>query len=166
MTIKIPVKSYTRKFLAFYLGENYKLRIDDAYGLHLFVLLQMSNEKSQFKNSLKRYKCKFEVEASDDRLAKAGYQGLTNLTIIYFNNFVEAVFKQEFHSAADIYLKMGKGTVQNAINDIMDKFALTAEDIDPMTLRRGYLRYRKLNGELEDLRKKSGEIKKKNNATA
>jgi hypothetical protein len=145
MTIKIPVKPYTRKFLAFYLGENYEMRLDDPYGLFLFILFQKNLSNSRRETSLGRYTQSWGISTCEEKLRKKGYKGLTNLTIVHFNNFVEGVCKAEFHSAAALYQKFGQGTIETAIQDFMEKFGLTADDIDPMTLRRSYIRYRRNN---------------------
>jgi hypothetical protein len=145
MTIKIPIKAYSLKFLQLHLGRNYTLRQDDPFGIFLLVLLQKNLSKARLDSSLGRYTSTWEVSTCENKLRKSGYKGLTNLTVVYFNNFVEGVLKQEFHSAATIYTKTGNGTIQDAIDDFMEKYDITPEDIDPMSLRRGFIRYRRQN---------------------
>jgi hypothetical protein len=145
MTLKVPVKAYSLKFLQLHLGKGYTLRQDDAFGIFLFILLQKNLTRGRLDASLDRYTATWEVNTCEHKLRKSGYKGLTNLTIVYFNNFVESVLKQEFHSAAAIYTKTGNGTIQDAIDDFMEKYDITPEDIDPMSLRRGFIRYRRAN---------------------
>jgi hypothetical protein len=141
MLIAVQVKPYTLKFLHRHIGQNYVLRLDDPFGIHLFTLLQRNNTSQRADACLTRYTCTFPVKVSRDKLQKKGARGITGLTIIGFNNFAELIFKHEFHSFVETWTDEEKLTIAEAIRKFCARYDLTEEDISEDTLRRSYLRY-------------------------
>lgn len=141
MLITLPVKPYTSKFLARHIGNDYKLRLDDPFGNHLFALLQKNNRSTRADKHQKAYTCTFPVQVCQDKLHKKGARGITGLTVVGFNNFTELIFKHEFHSFVETWTDEAQLTVAEAIRRFCARYKLTEDDISQDSLRRSYLRY-------------------------
>ena len=135
-----------RKFLLRYLGPNYQLSQADPYGILLAMLCVKKAKKVRGNGGTTRYSATFSVTGNVTVGRKKKFEGLSEHCTVQFNNFVELVLKTEFHTLAFTYTQGPEGTtrtIQEAVDDFMNKFGLTAEDIDPMSLRRSFLRYRR-----------------------
>lgn len=144
MQLAISVKPYTRKFLERHLGANYKLSRVDLYGRYLFSLLRHPRSDGQYDASMKQYTAQFTVSIEPalvfDRGLTTGCRDFTSCMTNDFNDLVEKVFKQEFHSWVAVNKALGR-PVYLAIRDFVALHRLTEEDISLETLTTSYKRY-------------------------
>jgi hypothetical protein len=141
MLITLQVKPYTVKFLTRHVGHNYQLRLDDPFGNYLFTQLRKNSKSKRAEGFMSRYTCTFPVSVCPDKLRKKGARAITSLTIINFNNFVELIFKHEFHTFVETWTEENGLTIAEAIRRFCQRYNLSEEDISEDTLRRSYLRY-------------------------
>lgn len=139
----MPVKPYVLKFLTKHLGANYKLTLDDIFGRQLVPLMESRRHRTRRQKGLHRYKSTFGVLVNPARFAGGKVENFTNVTIVYFNNFAEELCAGELHCLIDVCTQHAGMTIKEAIDAFRIKFGLTEEDWDEMTMRRGYLRYRR-----------------------
>ncbi|MGV3588583.1 MAG: hypothetical protein ACO1OF_16375 [Adhaeribacter sp.] len=140
ITLHIPVKPYSLKYLTCHLGAGYKLSKSDAFGLHLRNVLRSPLDKAEYQDYLKRYTNDFQVKVTLKDFEDLRFE-LTAQGIIEFNNFVEQIIKAELHAFID-YSRIFKIKQAAAITLFRGKYGITDEDIAFDTFKKSYQRYR------------------------
>ena len=138
-TFTIPVKPHVRKYLLLHLGAGYKLSQLDPYGRCLKLLLQLKQKKSSWDGFMSRYTAEFDVSVLGKVLIQKRLSDLNSKQIIDFNNFVEAIIKEEFFGV--LASRRAFGLSQHAaIQAFRAKYNFEDEDISFETLKKAWQR--------------------------
>ena len=139
LKITIPCKAYTKKFLQFHVGANYKLSKQDVFGRHLTQLMRSPLNEKRYETFLDRYTAGWEITFSPNNFFNQGL-ATTAQTTVDFNSFVESLIKTELHAFVDMARSLGVMQAK-AIRQFMVKYDFQEEDIPYDTLKKSYTRY-------------------------
>lgn len=137
----VPVKPHVAKYLAFHLGEGYKLSQLDPFGRELKTLLGQKKENKWFNGFTRRYTASFGVAVEGNLILQKRLKGLTAKEIIDFNNFVEGIIKWEFFGFVAGRCQVAQSQY-SAIQAFREQYNFEDEDMSYDTLKKAWQRYK------------------------
>ncbi|MFL9835008.1 hypothetical protein [Chryseobacterium terrae] len=143
-TIKIPVNPAVKKYLEIKLGKNYTLGTDDWFGIIVYNFL-INKTNKHFKIIPKKYDKEiqfFEIILSSNQAEKAGII-LTEKQEASINNICYKIFKEELYSAAVVNKNLYSLDYMVTMNNLLDLYDITEEDLSYDALIKGFYRDRK-----------------------
>jgi len=135
LSIQIPVNSAVKKYLEIKLGKNYNLCTDDWFGIIVYnFLINKTNKNFSITPKMRDQKeIFFEVTLSIGQIEKAGIY-LTEKQISSINNIVEKIFREEMYYSAIVNKNIYSIDYRITINNILDAYDITEEDLPFDTL--------------------------------
>lgn len=147
ISIDVPVSSHVKKYLenSRYFKTQFKLTSTDHVGSYLMHLLKPVPKKyhplKQNKNSVKFTGVYWSVNLAG--YSDRGKWYIDARGINCFNNFVDDIIKTELYIYVDANRYVPGNKVTNLINDFIDKYNFTTEELTFEGLKKAYFRYRK-----------------------
>lgn len=134
-SVKLPVKTYIRKYIEFLLGDEIRLSQDHHIKSYLLLLFEKKYVgRYYFKNIMNHYNDEVKLWITWDRWNDIGFEipekKVVNFNYYIENHFVESLFLYlQYRLREGVYKKI-------AIEEFCDKIGITPEDIDYDSLRR------------------------------
>ncbi len=132
--IRITVNPAVKKYLEIKFGKKYTLCTDQWFGIMIYnFLLYKTNKDFKITPKIRDQKDFFEVIISQNQAEKAGIS-LTEKQEASINNIVEKILREEIYYAAILNKKLYMIDYRITINNILDSYDITEEDLPFDTL--------------------------------
>lgn len=141
LTVQIPVLPHVLKFIQKRHEGNFKLSRRHNEGKMLIHMLRNQQHDKRFDAPLEKYTEKLNVKITFDQYKVRGCNNITSRTIFDFNDFIDAIIKDEFVYYVDTLKEAGVNmTMDVMVDGFMGKYLFDEEDITPWVLKQHYNR--------------------------
>lgn len=143
ITIHLPVTPYIKKFLTVRLGKEYHLSLDDWFGGMIINMLEnKTNKNYSISESKKDKKTEhFSFTASLSLSSKNGFF-IEERHEHLINKIVDALFREDLYINAIINKREYDIDYNTSINNVLDAYDITEEDLSVDALKRDLNRKR------------------------
>jgi len=144
--VAIPVKKHVLKYLIHSVGTPYKLSKNDYVGQYLFAALRQQNDLAKHCPCMPGYTERFELKISRIMYFHYLVNNITPTTIVNFNNYIHSILYNNFITWMDFScMDESNKWMKDAVNNFMDMYNITEDDLSWEAWYKSYYRYRKKN---------------------
>jgi hypothetical protein len=139
--LTIQVKPHIAKYLDYLYGHCFNVTRKEYVGIMLSLLLSRNSIRNDYNRYMKYYTHPYKLRISGSFIYDKGVRYITSYCTVQFNNYIEGLFKDEFHQFVSIHELNGK-TIKYAVEMFRDKYSLSDEDLSFATMLRSYQRHK------------------------
>ena len=142
MLFRIPIKPYLKKFVLKRLPEPYYSSNKEYLGVFLMKLLRDKHQQNIYDNWRDNYIGRLHVELPEHNVARKCAKNINGAVIVKFNSFLRDLFEEKMYEFIEqrIMYSNTKVLVSTAINDWIEIYDLTEDEIPYDSLRKKYMR--------------------------